>query len=70
MENTAYKLRLPAYLSRLYPVFYISLLELYHDPSQFHAPASPAPFELAPDDSIDSASQILHNNRSSFDDYK
>ena len=59
VSDTAYKLHLPTYLSRLHPVFHISLLEPYHDPSQFHAPALPAPFELAPDDSARTLDSIL-----------
>ncbi|KAF7336487.1 Transposon Tf2-12 polyprotein [Mycena sanguinolenta] len=46
----AFKLRLPSYLSRLHPVFHISLLEPYNDPSEFHPHADPQPFELLPDD--------------------
>ncbi|KAF7345784.1 Transposon Tf2-12 polyprotein [Mycena venus] len=46
----AFKLCLPSYLSRLHPVFHISLLEPYKDPSEFHVHADPQPFELAPDD--------------------
>ena len=59
VSDSAYKLVLPTYLSRLHPVFHVSLLEPYHDPSQFHAPALPAPFELAPDDSARTLDSIL-----------
>ncbi|KAL7280850.1 hypothetical protein ACG7TL_005794 [Trametes sanguinea] len=51
ISDTAYKLRLPPYLSRLHPVFHVSLLEPYHDPSEFHPHASPIPFQVADDDS-------------------
>ena len=49
ISDIAYKLRLPTSLSRLHPVFHVSLLEPYHDPSDFHAHASPMPFVLDTD---------------------
>ena len=45
-DTSSYLLRLPPYLSRLHPVFHISVLEPYGDPSDFHPHASPEPFEL------------------------
>jgi hypothetical protein len=45
----SYHLQLPSYLSRLHPVFHVSLLEPYKDPSEFHPHADPTPFELLVD---------------------
>ncbi|KAF5339905.1 hypothetical protein D9758_015029 [Tetrapyrgos nigripes] len=50
IHNRAYLLKLPSYLSRLYPVFHVSLLEPYNDPSEFHPHSDPVPITL-PDDS-------------------
>jgi transposase InsO family protein len=50
---SAYLLRLPSYLSRLHPVFNVSLLEPYSDPSDFHTHAPPLPFTLAIDPAND-----------------
>ncbi|GJF00476.1 hypothetical protein PsYK624_167640, partial [Phanerochaete sordida] len=55
----AYQLRLPSYLSRLHPVFHVSLLEPYTDPSEFHSHASPDPFELHSDSIPSNASQTI-----------
>jgi len=52
-STCAYRLNLPSYLSRLYPVFHISLLEPYHDPSEFHPHSPPQPIELADDPAND-----------------
>jgi hypothetical protein len=38
---------LPSSLSRLHPIFDVSLLEPYSDPSQFHPHANPEPFQLS-----------------------
>ncbi|KAL1942197.1 hypothetical protein VTO73DRAFT_6261 [Trametes versicolor] len=46
-----YKLRLPSYLSRLHPVFHVSLLEPYNSSPEFHTPSDPIPFGLAEDSS-------------------
>ncbi|KAJ3473638.1 hypothetical protein NLI96_g12900 [Meripilus lineatus] len=54
-----YRLRLPSYLSRLYPVFHVSLLEPYNDPSDFHTHASPSPFDFIPDSPTPSIHSIL-----------
>lgn len=51
--SSAYLLRLPSYLSHLHPVFNVSLLEPYSDPSDFHTHASPLPFDLADDPAND-----------------
>lgn len=51
--TSAYHLQLPSYLSRLHPVFNVSLLEPYSDPSDFHTHASPLPFDLADDPAND-----------------
>ena len=48
-DSDSYVLKLPSYLSRLYPVFHSSLLEPYSDPSEFHPHASPIAFELSPE---------------------
>ena len=53
----AYELQLPSYLSRLHPVFHVSLLEPYSDPSEFHQHATPEPFTLH-EDSIPSNSSL------------
>ncbi|KAJ8502741.1 hypothetical protein ONZ45_g11483 [Pleurotus djamor] len=47
VHQSAYLLDLPRNLSRLYPVFNVSLLEPYKDPSLFHTHADPEPFTLA-----------------------
>lgn len=47
--ESSYQLTLPSYLSRLHPVFHISLLEPYSDPSEFRPHASPEPVELDPE---------------------
>ena len=47
--TSSYHLQLPSYLSRLHPVFHVSLLEPYKDPSEFHPHADPTPFELVVD---------------------
>lgn len=39
----AYLLKLPSNFSRLHPVFHTSLLEPYHDPSEFHTHATQPP---------------------------
>lgn len=44
---SAYHLQLPHYLSRLHPVFHVSLLEPYNDPSEFHPHSEPEHFEIA-----------------------
>ena len=59
VSNLAYRLRLPSYLSRLHPVFHVSLLEPYHDPSEFRPHASPVPFELSDDFSSPTIHSIL-----------
>jgi hypothetical protein len=51
--SSAYLLRLPSYLSRLHPVFNVSLLEPYIDPSDFHTHSAPLPFTLADDPAND-----------------
>jgi len=53
INSSAYLLRLPSYLSRLHPVFNVSLLEPYSDPSDFHTHASPLPFDLTEDPAND-----------------
>ena len=58
----AYLLRLPPYLSRLYPVFHVSLLEPYADPSLFHPHAQPLPFAL-PDDPVLHVTNVLDCRR-------
>lgn len=50
-------LRLPSYLSRLHPVFHVSLLEPYSDPSDFHPHAEPDPLVLD-SSSLDSSPDI------------
>ena len=49
IPNVAYKPCLPPSLLHLHPIFHISLLEPYHNPSDFHAHASPMPFVLNTD---------------------
>ena len=56
--SLAYQLSLPTYLSRLHPVFNVSLLEPYSDPSEFHPHANPEPFQLSDDNFDDSALHI------------
>jgi hypothetical protein len=46
----AFLLKLPPYLLCLHPVFHVSLLEPYKDPTDFHTHAEPDPFELDPGD--------------------
>ncbi|THH04254.1 hypothetical protein EW146_g10223 [Bondarzewia mesenterica] len=53
--SAAYLLQLPSYLSHLHPVFHVSLLERYADPSDFHPHASPTPFDLS-----DNTSPSIH----------
>jgi transposase InsO family protein len=55
--SSAYLLQLPSYLARLHPVFHVSLLEPYKDPSEFHPHSDPTPFSI-PDESP-SISSIL-----------
>ena len=62
VSDVAYKLRLPPSLSRLHPIFHVSLLEPYHDPSDFHAHASPMPFVLDTDNAP-SIHSILNSRR-------
>ncbi|ESK83996.1 hypothetical protein Moror_11546, partial [Moniliophthora roreri MCA 2997] len=45
-DTDAYKLKLPSYLSRLHPVFHVSLLEPYKDPSEFHPHSDPLHIQL------------------------
>jgi hypothetical protein len=56
--SSAYLLRLPSYLSRLHPVFNVSLLKPYTDPSEFHTHTSPLPFTLA-DNPVNDIKAIL-----------
>jgi hypothetical protein len=56
--SLAYQLALPSYLSRLHPVFNVSLLEPYSDPSQFHPHANPEPFQLSDENFNDLALHI------------
>lgn len=49
LSPLVYKLCLPSYLSRLHPVFHVSLLEPYNSNPEFHAPSDPFPFGLAED---------------------
>ncbi|OBZ73536.1 hypothetical protein A0H81_05818 [Grifola frondosa] len=46
ISDSTYQLHLPAYLSCLHPIFHVSLLEPYSDPSKFHLHAPPEPFDL------------------------
>ena len=50
--SSSYLLALPSYLTHLHPVFHVSLLEPYKDPSEFHIHADPKPFELADDPAL------------------
>ena len=50
--SSSYLLSLPSYLTRLHPVFHISLLEPYKDPSEFHAHSDPEPFQLPEDPAL------------------
>jgi Chromo (CHRromatin Organisation MOdifier) domain len=52
ISSSSYLLNLPSYLSRLHPVFHVSLLEPYHDPSVFHSHSEPEPFQLADDSAL------------------
>ncbi|OJT06055.1 Transposon Tf2-12 polyprotein [Trametes pubescens] len=63
ISDSAYKLRLPPYLSRLHPVFHVSLLEPYPDLSQFHPHATPAPFDVALDTPSPSIHSILDSRK-------
>ncbi|ESK84514.1 reverse transcriptase-rnase h-integrase [Moniliophthora roreri MCA 2997] len=45
-DTNAYKLKLLSYLSRLHPVFHVSLLEPYKDPSKFHPHSNPIHIQL------------------------
>jgi hypothetical protein len=47
--KVTYLLNLPPYLSRLHPVFHVSLLEPYNNPSKFSTHATPEPFEITPE---------------------
>ena len=49
---SSYLLNLPSYLSRLHPVFHVSLLEPYNDPFPFRSHASPEPFTPADDPAL------------------
>lgn len=49
VKTSSYLLDLPSYLSRLHPVFNVSLLEPYTDPSTFHPHSESQPFTLAED---------------------
>ncbi|KAF9228285.1 hypothetical protein BS17DRAFT_662329, partial [Gyrodon lividus] len=46
----------------LHPVFHISLLEPYKDPSEFHPHSDPEPFNLADDPAL-SIDKILDSHR-------
>ena len=61
--DLAYRLRLPSYLSRLHPVFHVSLLEPYHDPSEFHPHARPVPFDIPNDFSAPTIQSILDTRK-------
>ena len=50
--SSSYLLALPSYLTCLHPVFHVSLLEPYKDPSEFHTHADPEPFKLADDPAL------------------
>lgn len=63
ISDVAYKLHLPAHLSCLHPVFHVSLLEPYHDPSDFHAHAMPLPYELFDDTPPHAIHSILDSRR-------
>ena len=62
ISSSSYLLALPWYLTRLHPVFHVSLLEPYKDPSEFHIHADPEPFELADDPAL-SIDKILDSRR-------
>ena len=62
ISPSAYRLRLPSYLSRLHPVFHVSLLEPYSDPSEFHMHADPDTFSLEDSDSP-SISSIIDSRK-------
>ena len=49
VSDIVYKLCLPPSLSCLHAIFHVSLLKPYHNPSNFHAYASPMPFVLDTD---------------------
>ena len=51
-DRLFFLLALPSYLTHLHPVFHVSLLEPYKDPSEFHIHADPKPFELADDPAL------------------
>ncbi len=62
LSPLVYKLALPSYLSRLYPVFHVSLLEPYHH-SDFDPPPTPVPFGIAPDDSSPLTNKAVLDSR-------
>ncbi|OJT10654.1 Transposon Tf2-12 polyprotein [Trametes pubescens] len=47
LSDLVYRLRLPAYLSRLHPVFHVSLLEPYSAHPDLHPLPEPIPFDLS-----------------------
>ena len=57
--SSAYLLNVPSYLSRLHPVFNVSLLEPYRDPSIFRPHSSPEAFQLADDPAL--SIQTIHD---------
>ena len=59
LSPLTYQLRLPSYLSRLYPVFHVSLLEPYSDPTEFHSHATPEPFDVVSDSPVPIIHSIL-----------
>lgn len=63
ISDSAYQLRLPSYLSRLHPVFHVSLLEPYSDPSEFHPHSTPHPFDVDLDTPPDTIASILDSRK-------
>lgn len=63
LSPLVYKLTLPSSLSRLHPVFHVSLLEPYQSFPDFHPPAEPVPFGLDNSDSSPLAIKAILDSR-------
>ncbi|PIL28410.1 hypothetical protein GSI_08444 [Ganoderma sinense ZZ0214-1] len=59
ISDVAYKLQLPTYLSRLHPVFHVSLLEPYYDTTAPLPHSNPVPFPISEDSPAPAIHAIL-----------